>query len=158
MRSFAGGRACLASVRARLGAQATGLTIEGLRAHMPTLPLRVVAIYRRFSDGPDRFVRCDGRTRIEPGDEIFVIAGREHLKEILQLFYSAPGMPPRVVRRIMIAGGSRVGQRLAQELAGEPGRFNIKLLEANVARSRPWPRNCPRKCWGCTAALPTKTC
>ncbi len=134
VRSFAGGRACLASVRARLGAQATGLTIEGLRAHMPALPLRVVAIYRRFSDGPDRFVRCDGGTRIEPGDEIFVIAGREHLKEILQLFYSAPGMPPRVVRRIMIAGGSRVGQRLAQELAGEPGRFHIKLLEANAAR------------------------
>ena len=93
VRSFAGGRACLVSVRARLGAQGTGLTIEALRTHIPQLHLRVVAIYRRFADGPDRFVRCDGRTRIEPGDEVFVIAGREHLKEILKVFYNAPGMP-----------------------------------------------------------------
>ena len=132
VRSFAGGRACLASVRARLGAQGTGLTIEALRTHIPQLHLRVVAIYRRFADGPDRFVRCDGRTRIEPGDEVFVIAGREHLKEILKVFYNAPGMPARVVRRIMIAGGSLVGQRLAQELASEAKGFQIKLLESNA--------------------------
>ena len=35
VRSFAGGRACLASVRARLGAQATGLTIADLRRYVP---------------------------------------------------------------------------------------------------------------------------
>ncbi len=52
VRSFAGGRACLASVRARLGAQGTGLTIQALRTHIPQLHLRVVAIYRRFADGP----------------------------------------------------------------------------------------------------------
>ena len=41
-------------------------------------------------------------------------------------------MPARVVRRIMIAGGSLVGQRLAQELASEAKGFQIKLLESNA--------------------------
>lgn len=132
VRSFAGGRACLASVRARVGAQAAGLTIEELRRQLPDLPMRVVALYRRFADGPDRFVRSAGSTRIEAGDEVFVLAGREHLKEILQIFHSAPGQPAHVVRRILIAGGSPVGLRLAQDLAAQPGRFYIKILEGTA--------------------------
>ena len=67
---------------------------------------------------------------------MFVLAAREHLKEILQIFHSAPGVPARVVRSILIAGGSPVGLRLAQELAAQPGRFNIKILDADAAHCR----------------------
>lgn len=132
VRSFAGGRASLASVRVRAGALAVGLTIEALRLQVPHLPMRVVALYRRFADGPDRFVRSDGQTRIEAGDEVFVLAAREHLKEILQIFHTPPGQPARVVRSILIAGGSAVGLRLAQELAAQPGRFYVKILEPHA--------------------------
>lgn len=134
VREFAGGLACLASVRARYGAQAVGIRIGDLREQNPELGLRIAAIYRRFADEPDRFVLCGGNTRIEPGDEVFVLAAREQLKDVLGAFQHAPGQPPRVVRRIMIAGGTSVGRRLAQELAVQTGKFRIKLLEGDIHR------------------------
>ena len=50
---------------------------------MPDLAMRIVAIYRRFLEEPDRFVRCDGNTRIEPGDEVFVLAASNHIAHVL---------------------------------------------------------------------------
>ena len=143
VREFAGGRACLASVRARPGAPAVGLRIGELRLHSPELGLRIVAIYRRFADEPDRFVRCDGNTRIEPGDEVFVLSSRDHLAEILAALHRSAKQPARPVRRIMIAGGGRVAQRLAAQLSQEPGRFHIKIVEVN-----------PQRCMDLAASLP----
>lgn len=134
VREFAGGRACLASARARAGAPAVGLRIGELRDSMPDLAMRLVAIYRRFADEPDRFVRCDGMTLIEPGDEVFVLAARAHLPEILSALHRPRGQQAKPVRRIMIVGGGRVGQRLASQLAQVPGQFNIKILEENEQR------------------------
>ena len=134
VREFAGGRACLASARARAGAPAVGLRIGELRDSMPDLAMRLVAIYRRFAEEPDRFVRCDGMTLIEPGDEVFVLAARDHLPEILSALHSPRGQKAKPVRRIMIIGGGRVGQRLANQLAQVPGQFHIKVLEENEQR------------------------
>lgn len=134
VRAFAGGRACLASARARAGAPAVGLRIGELRDSMPDLAMRLVAIYRRFADEPDRFVRCDGMTLIEPGDEVFVLAARDHLPEILSALHRPRGQQAKPVRRIMIVGGGRVGQRLASQLAQVPGQFHIKVLEENEQR------------------------
>lgn len=134
VREFAGGRACLASARARAGAPAVGLRIGELRDSMPDLAMRLVAIYRRFAEEPDRFVRCDGMTLIEPGDEVFVLAARDHLPEILSALHSPRGQKARPVRRIMIIGGGRVGQRLAGQLGQMPGQFHIKVLEESEQR------------------------
>lgn len=145
VREFAGGRACLASVRARLGAPAVGMRIGDLRLHNPDLGLRIVAIYRRFADEPDRFVRCDGNTRVEPGDEVFVLAASEQLQEILNAFHRASGQQPRTVRRILIAGGGAVSLRLAQELAAERGRFIVKIIDRD-----------PQHCEQLASALPSE--
>jgi Trk K+ transport system NAD-binding subunit len=59
VRAFAGGRAAWPRC-ARAGAPAVGLQIAQVRERMPELAMRIVAIYRRFMDEPDRFVRCDG--------------------------------------------------------------------------------------------------
>lgn len=134
VRAFAGGRACLASVRARPGAPAVGLRIGELRLHNPEMGLRIVAIYRRFADEPDRFVRCDGGTRIEPGDEVFVLSARETLPGILAALHRPEGQPARPVRRVLIAGGGRVAMRLAELLAEQPGRFHIKIVEVDAKR------------------------
>ncbi|HCL85641.1 MAG TPA: Trk system potassium transport protein TrkA, partial [Comamonadaceae bacterium] len=66
VREFAGGRACLVSVRARAGAPLVGMQIGTMRDTAPDVAMRIVAIYRRFPDEPDRFVPCDGSTRVEP--------------------------------------------------------------------------------------------
>jgi trk system potassium uptake protein TrkA len=134
VREFAQGRACLVSVRARRGAPAVGLQIGALRERMPAVAMRIVAIYRRFADEPDRFVACGGGTGIEPGDEVFVLAAREQIPQVLAALHRPEGQPVRPVRRIMIAGGGRVGERLARQLAQEPGRFHIKVVERSADR------------------------
>ena len=134
VREFAGGRACLVSVRARAGAPMVSHTVGELREGHPDLGVRVVAIYRRFPDEPDRFVACDGSTRIEPGDEVFMLAAREHIKDVLAAMHRARAQPTQPVRRIMIAGGGRVGLRLARQLAQKAGRFHTKIIEADAGQ------------------------
>ncbi|MBP7354486.1 MAG: Trk system potassium transporter TrkA, partial [Comamonas sp.] len=68
---------------------------------------------------------------------------RENLPEILAAMHRPAGQPARPVRRIMMAGGGRVSQRLAAQLAQEPGRFHIKILEMN-----------PQRCMELAASLP----
>ncbi len=133
VREFAGGRACLVSVRARAGAPLVGLQIARIRETAPDVAMRIVAIYRRFPDEPDRFVPCDGATRVEPLDEVFVLAGRERVAQILSALHSRGGQPARPVRRIMIYGGGQVGLRLARQL-GREQRLHIKVLEEDAER------------------------
>ena len=134
VREFAGGRACLVSVRARAGAPLVGHTVAEMRTSTPDVAVRLVAIYRRFPEEPDRFVACAGETRIEPGDEVFVLAAREHIAHVLATLHRRDATPVRPVRRIMIAGGGRVGLHLALELGKEPGRFLVKIIEDDSAR------------------------
>ena len=134
VREFAGGRACLGSVRARAGAPMVGHTVAEMRNSTPDVAVRLVAIYRRFPEEPDRFVACAGETRIEPGDEVFVLAAREHIAHVLATLHRRDATPVRPVRRIMIAGGGRVGLHLALELGKEPGRFLVKIIEDDSAR------------------------
>jgi trk system potassium uptake protein TrkA len=145
VRSFAGGRAALASVRARAGAPAVGLQIAEIRERMPELVMRIVAIYRRFLDEPDRFVRCDGSTRVEPGDEVFILAATGHVSEALRAINCPEGRPSRPVFRIMVAGGGQVSLRLARNLAQIPGRFHIKIIEHSE-----------QQCLNLSAALPAE--
>ena len=134
VREFAGGRACLISTRARTGAPAVGQEIRLLRQQMPDVAMRIVAIYRRFADEPDRFVPCDGTTRIEPGDEVFALAGKERVPQVLAALRIRPGQPARQVRRIMMAGGGVVSERLARALAAQQGRFQLKIVERDADR------------------------
>lgn len=142
VREFADGRACLVSCRARRGAQAVGMRIRELRQEFPDVAMRMVAIYRRFADEPDRFVACDGDTRIEPGDEIFALAGRERIPQVLAALHHVNGRPTHTVQRILIAGGNSVALRLVHQLRRE-GSFHIKIIEQD-----------PQRCLELAAQLP----
>lgn len=144
VREFAGGRACLVATRAVAGAPMVGKTIGEVREATPDVAMRLVAIYRRFPEEPDRFVPCSGSTRIEPGDEVFVLAARENLPFVLASLHRRNGQQARTVRRIMVAGGGDVGLRLAKKLGAEPGRFHVKLIEDN-----------PQRCIDLASALPS---
>ncbi|MGP1628579.1 MAG: Trk system potassium transporter TrkA [Giesbergeria sp.] len=134
VREFAGGRACLVSTRARAEAPMVGRTIGQIRAEAPDLAMRIVALYRRFPDEPDRFVPCDGETHIEAGDEVFALSARENTPAVLRGLHQRVGHTTRAVRRVMIAGGGAVGLRLAQQLGREPGRFHVKMFEEDPDR------------------------
>lgn len=166
VREFAGGLARLAAVRVRSGARAVGRSIGELRQQYPALPLRLVAIYRRFTDGPDRFIACNGATRILAEDEVFVLAATQYLRQALDVFHyrsSAAGddgpqalqmsgaatapandAARHAVRSIMIAGACGVTRRLVQDLLrSQPGQYHIKILEHRLER-----------CQSLAAALP----
>ena len=134
VREFAGGLASLVSVRAVAGAPLVRHSIAELAELVPDVQVRIVAIYRRLPDQPDRFIVCEGTTRIEPGDEVFVLSAREHVPAVLKALHQQDPSARRQVERIMIAGGGRVGLRLARQLLESNSRFQIKILERNLER------------------------
>lgn len=90
---------------------------------VPGVEMRIVAIYRQDKS----LAQLDGTTRIEPGDEVFVLAATEHIRTVL----GALRRMDRSVHSVMIAGGGKVGLRLARELLSG---YQLKLIEAQPKR------------------------
>ena len=124
---FAQARVSLIAVRAMEGAPMVQHVISELPALVPGLPLRIVAIYRRDARGLDVQIVCDGSTRIELGDELFVLAPSEHVRAVLDALHQRN----RPVRQVIVAGGGRVGLRLARQIAGT---CHVKLIETSADR------------------------
>ena len=99
-------------------------TLAEFRARNPACPMRIVAIYRN-----DQEVALDPGVRIFAGDEVFFIVDHAGVRDALQLI-RGPEVP---VRRVMIAGGGRVGKRLAGSLEGQ---CQVKVIEADQQRCR----------------------
>jgi trk system potassium uptake protein TrkA len=119
---FSGGRALLIAVRATDGSPVVNHTIAQVRERFPDAPMRLVAMYRQ-----EALLHCDGGTVIRPGDEIFLLAGAEQIRPVLRAMHRSD----EAVRRVMIAGGGKVGLRLARRLAGH---YQVKLIERDQKR------------------------
>ncbi len=124
---FAGGVVSLIAVRAVSGGPMVRHTISELPQLVPGVDMRFVAIYRQTVDGPDQRIACEGSTRIEPGDEVFVLAPTTGIRRVLESLRQRD----EPVRRVMLAGGGRVGLRLVREIQHE---VRVKVIEANRAR------------------------
>ncbi len=120
---FADGLVSLIAVRAVAGGPLVLHSLAEIPQLVPGADMRIVAIYRL-----DKVLAAlDGNTRIEPGDEVFVLAATEHIRSVL----GALRKMDRPVRRVMLAGGGKVGLRLAREIHGD---YQIKVIEANAVR------------------------
>ena len=119
---FAGGWVSLIAVRAYAGGQLVQRPIREIRAHMPTIDSRIVAIFRG-----ERTIYPDGDTLIEPGDEVFFLAATEHIRTVLTELRKMD----RPVKRVMLAGGGRIGLRLARRLAE---RLDVRVIESDLKR------------------------
>ena len=122
---FAGGRIQLVGVRAYFGGPLVGHELRDLRKHLPMINTRVAAVYRR-----DRAIIPLGETIIEPDDEVFFIAAKAHIREVMSELRSVetPG------RRVILAGAGNIGLRLARTL--EDNDYQVKLIERNPDRVR----------------------
>ncbi len=120
---FAHGLVSLIAVRAVAGGPLVQHSLSEIPKLVPGVDMRIVAIYRQDAVLAD----LDGATRIEAGDEVFVLAATEHIRTVL----GALRKMDRPVRRIMIAGGGKVGLRLAREIGSD---CQMKILEANRQR------------------------
>lgn len=121
---FAEGRVRLVGIRAHHGGPLVGRPIRTLREHMPTVDMRVAAIFRR--DSP---IHPEGETIIEDGDEVFFVATREHSRAVMGELRRLD----RPYRRLMIAGGGNIGRALARTLEES---YQIKVIEHNPLNAR----------------------
>ena len=119
---FAAGRALLVAVRAAPGSPVVNHSIGEFRQLFPEAPMRVVALYRQ-----DQEIGCHPATRVQAGDEIFLLADSQRIRQVLRAMHRSD----EPVRRVMVAGGGRVGLRLARRLAG---RCQVKLIERDDKR------------------------
>ena len=121
---FAGGKAQLVGVRAYYGGPLVGHELRQLREHMPQVDTRVAAIFRR-----NRAIIPRGDTVIEADDEVFFIAAKAHIRAVM-------GEMRRLednYKRIVIAGGGNIGERLAEAIEN---RYQLKIIERSPARCR----------------------
>ncbi len=115
---FAHGLVSLIAVRAVAGGPLVQHSLAEIPQLVPGVDMRIVAIYRHDMALPT----LDGSTRIEPYDEVFVLAATEHIRTVLGALRKAD----RPVKRLMIAGGGKVGLRLAREIHGD---YEVKIIE-----------------------------
>ena len=120
---FAHGLLSLIAVRAVAGGPLVQHSLAEIPRLVPGVDMRIVAIYRKDK----ALTEIDGKTRIEAGDEVFVLAATEQIRTVL----GALRRMDRAVKRVMIAGGGKVGLRLAREMCGQ---YQLKIIETQRTR------------------------
>jgi trk system potassium uptake protein TrkA len=119
---FAEGRVSLIVVRAAADSLLVNHTIAEFRERLPHAEMRVVALYRQ-----DTQIDASPETRILPGDEVFVLADTSKIRMVLAGIHKTD----KPVQRLMLAGGGKVGLRLARILASQ---YDVKLIERDKKR------------------------
>ncbi|MDG1931853.1 MAG: Trk system potassium transporter TrkA [Luminiphilus sp.] len=122
---FADGRIRLVAVKAVTGGPIVGRELQEIREHMPRVDTRVAAIFRRGGDP----IIPEGSTVVEPDDEVFFIAAREHIREVTSELREVD----KPYHRIMIAGGGNIGATLAKRLEKQ---YQVKVIERSYDRCR----------------------
>jgi trk system potassium uptake protein len=121
---FAGGKVTLVGVRAKPDGLLVGKPIRIMREHLPeNIDARIAAIFREHQP-----LDPDGHTVIEPGDEVFLLADSHHIRPVMKELRKS--LEP--VRRVMIAGGGNIGQRVAKALEND---YEVKLIEVDRERA-----------------------
>jgi len=121
---FADSKVQLVAVRAYYGGPLVGQAISALKDHLPNVETRVAAIFRR-----NTAIEPTGDTVIEADDEVFFVAGREHIHTVMSELRRAEDS----YKRVIIAGGGNIGYRLAKALEK---RYRLKIIEHNPERAR----------------------
>lgn len=121
---FSDGKVQLVVVRAETGGPLIGKPISYLKEHMPHIRTRIVAIYR---DGTS--IKPDGDTRIKIDDEVFFLTATEDVMGMMGELRRLDNP----YRRIIIAGGGNIGERLAQTIEKD---YRVKIIERDLARCR----------------------
>ncbi|MEP2617489.1 MAG: Trk system potassium transporter TrkA [Marinomonas sp.] len=121
---FAEGKVQLVVVKAEKGGPLIDQQISFLKEHMPSIQTRIAAIYR---DGQS--ISPDGNTYIRANDEVFFLTAQRDVLDVMS------ELRPLDVpyRRIIIAGGGNIGERLAQSLEKE---YRVKIIERDPERCR----------------------
>ncbi len=104
------------------GGPLVGRAVKTLPTYLANNDAEIAAIFRQGVP-----IIPSSNTIIEPNDEVFFLAERQNIHQVMSMFI--PVTPPN--QRIFIAGGGNIGTRLATSLEKE---FQVKIIERNPAR------------------------
>lgn len=128
---FANGKISLVAVKADREGPLVGRELRHLRRTRSGAETRVAAIFRgEFSVFPD------GDTVIQPNDEVFFVSARKNIRAVA----ADLGHAEKPNRRVTIAGGGHIGERLAEALAG---RFRVRVIERDQRQAERLARDLP---------------
>lgn len=119
---FAKGMISLLAVKADAESPLVGHPVRDLKAHLPHIESRIVAIFRN-----NRAILPDGDTYVEADDEVFFVASTRHIRQVTKELRQED----RPVKRMMIAGGGNIGLRVAQ---GVSSYLVPKIIEGSRGR------------------------
>ncbi|MCI0706071.1 MAG: Trk system potassium transporter TrkA [Ignavibacteriae bacterium] len=120
---FADGRIQLIGIRIEADSPLVGKKLRDVSAGYQDIPFRVVAIQR----GIKTIIPFADDT-FRKGDQAFVISKTEQVPEMLRM----AGKETAKFERVMILGGGRIGQHVAEELEEE---LTVKLIESSKETS-----------------------
>ncbi len=126
---FGEGLASLIAVRAKGGSPLVGRPVRDLYTHLPQVPARIVAIFRR-----NRRLELSASTIVEAGDEVFCLCDSRNAREVMAELRHRE----RPLRNIVLAGKPSIALSLAKMLqSGENQQsrqtYNIRILEKDRA-------------------------
>jgi trk system potassium uptake protein TrkA len=116
-------------VKAHAGGPLVGNQLRNLSG---SAPARIVAIYRG-----NHAIDVDGATVVEANDEVFFLASSNDTAAVLKAF----GREIKPTRRVIIAGGGRIGERLAARIESS---HLVKIIESDRARCEELSRLLPQ--------------
>ncbi len=120
---FAEGKVQLLGIHVGPEAPILKKLLKDLRAFQAKHPFLVTAISRK-----EQLIIPDGKTVIEPKDHLYLVAHRDDMPAIMDLF-GLQEVPPR---NVLIIGGGRIGLSLAELLEAEG--IPLTLMERNANR------------------------
>ena len=121
---FAGGKIRMVGVKTKQQGFLVDNPIRHLHDHLGNEKVRIAAIYRE-----GLMIAPEGDTIIRKGDEVYFIAAPEDIDHMITEF--SPDQEK--ARNIVIAGGGRIGLRLASKLEDDN---HVKLIEKSTARAK----------------------
>jgi trk system potassium uptake protein TrkA len=121
---FAEGRIQLIGIRVDDGSPLINRKLRDIVAGYREVPFRAVAIHRGM-----RTIIPTGDDVFRKGDQAFVISKVERVQEMLKI----SGKDTTTFERVMILGGGRIGQHVAEELQSE---MTVKLIESSKETSQ----------------------
>ncbi len=122
--NFADGKVQLVGVHALAGGSLIGRKFNDMYEHMPGIKAKVAAVFRK-----GKAVQPDQDTVLEVDDEVFFIASPKHIRAIISELRKLD----KPYKRIIIAGGGNIGNRLARLL--ENARYQVRIIEINSKRA-----------------------
>jgi trk system potassium uptake protein TrkA len=121
---FAGGKIRMVGVKTKQQGFLVDNPIRHLHDHLGNEKVRIAAIYRE-----GLMIAPEGDTIIRKGDEVYFIAAPEDIDHMITEF----NPDQEKARNIVIAGGGRIGLRLASKLEDNN---HVKLIEKSTARAK----------------------